>query len=170
MDYQITVDKFHPIPDTYLSDVKLIPILTDTDNKETYAEEATYEAFLKLKDYLKEKENLTIGVDSAYRSVEYQEEVMQEFIEKYGQDYADKTVAKPGTSEHHTGLALDICPKILGQWIVENDDMLKMEEVFDKIHAALPKFGFRLTYTKDNKKETGFDYEPWHIRFIGQPK
>ena len=170
MNYKIIVDKDHPITEEYLKEVKLIPIVTDTDNKKTQIEKETYEAFLDMRDYLLLKENITIGIDSAYRSVEYQEKLMQEFTDKYGEEYARETVAEPGTSEHHTGLAIDICPKILGQWITENEDMIKMEEVFDKIHRALPIFGFRLTYPKENINKPGSVYEPWHIRYTGGSK
>ena len=170
MNYKIVVDKEHPITEEYLKEVRLISIETDTDHRKTKIERAAYEAFLDLRDYLLLKENITIGIDSAYRSVEYQKKMMQEFIDKYGEEYARKIVAEPGTSEHHTGLAIDICPKILGQWVVENDDMLKMEEVFDKIHAALPYFGFRLTYPKENMEKPGSVYEPWHIRYMGGSK
>ena len=88
-------------------------------------------------------------------------------MKKYGLDYAEEVVAMPGTSEHHTGLAIDIIINIDGNWIVENDELIKEEEIFKKIHSSLKYFGFILRYPKGKEDITGYPYEPWHIRYVG---
>ena len=93
---------------------------------------------------------------------------MAEFIETYGEEYARKTVAEPGTSEHHTGLVIDIVPKVNGEWVVENDDMLKEMEFFDVIHKTMPVYGFILRYPSGKEDITGYSYEPWHLRYVGK--
>jgi D-alanyl-D-alanine carboxypeptidase len=76
----------------------------------------------------------------------------------------------PGTSEHHTGQAIDLIIQKDGKWINENDDLLKEVETFNKIHKVLKHFGFILRYPKGKEKITGYPYEPWHIRYIGESK
>lgn len=165
-DYLVLVNKDNLISEDFIDTVQLCDIDTvyDETNK---IEEATKKAFESLQSYLKD-EGVEIGVDSVYRSIQDQQDVMDEFIEKYGEDYAKKTVAIPGTSEHHTGLAVDLVPKVNGEWVIENEDMLKETEIFEKIHAALPQFGFILRYPKDKASMAGFEYEPWHIRYVGK--
>ena len=68
-----------------------------------------------------------MDLDSARRSVESQQEIMDHFTEKYGADYAAKVVAVPGYSEHHTGLALDLYLIVDGKDIVYNEDDEKQQ-------------------------------------------
>ena len=91
---------------------------------------------------------------------------MDDFTKKYGKDYALKTVAQPGYSEHHTGLALDLYLIKNGKDITENEDMIKYTGTWAKIHKKLAKYGFILRYLKDKEHITGYGYEPWHIRYI----
>ena len=65
----------------------------------------------------------------------------------------DAYVAVPGYSEHHTGLALDL--------------YLESMDVWAKIHAKLPEFGFILRYPEGKEDITGYAYEPWHVRYVG---
>lgn len=166
LNYQVLVNKTHPISKDYIANVTLVSA-TSVYGDEVQIEETTYRAYSDLFDALM-KEGIEIGVDSCYRSIEEQQSVMDEFIEKYGQDYAIKTVAQPGTSEHHTGLAIDIVPKVNGEWVIENDDMLKQIEIFAVIHNKLPEYGFILRYPKGKEKITGYDYEAWHLRYVGK--
>lgn len=165
-DYLILVNQDHPIDSDYVSTIELV----DVDNVDggTYqVEKTTCQAFKSLKEDLN-NQGIEIGVDSAYRSVERQKEIMAEFIETYGEEYARKIVAEPGTSEHHTGLVIDIVPKVNGEWVVENDDMLKEMEFFDVIHKTMPVYGFILRYPSGKEDITGYSYEPWHLRYVGK--
>ena len=85
---------------------------------------------------------------------------------RYGSEYAAKTVATPGYSEHHTGLALDLYFRLDGKDIYYNEDMVKYPEIWEKIHAKLAKYGFILRYPEGKENITGYSYEPWHIRYI----
>ena len=64
---------------------------------------------------------LELDVDSAYRSKEYQEKVMNEIISEKGIEYAKKYVAEPGYSEHQTGLAIDVCLRNGDDFIYDDD-------------------------------------------------
>ena len=97
---------------------------------------------------------------------------MDRFIEKYGADYAARTVAPPGTSEHHTGLALDLYFRLKdrdGSFtdVCDNEDLVKYPEIWEKIHARLAGYGFILRYPEGREHITGYGYEPWHIRYVG---
>lgn len=132
-----------------------------------YVESATFKHFEMLRAHLK-VDGIIIEIDDAYRSLETQENLFLKFMNKYGMEYASSIVAMPGTSEHHTGQAIDLIIQKDGKWINENDDLLKEVEIFDKIHKVLKHFGFILRYPKGKEKITGYPYEPWHIRYVGE--
>lgn len=103
-------------------------------------------------------------VQSAYRSYALQVDVYGGYVQREGQAAADAQSARPGFSEHQTGLALDISPIPLscplkacfgdttqGRWLADN----------------AWRFGFLLRYPVDKVEVTGFMYEPWHFRYIG---
>ena len=135
--------------------------------KTLYVEFETFKHFEMLRAHLK-VDDIIIEIDDAYRSLETQENLFLKFMNKYGMEYASSIVAMPGTSEHHTGQAIDLIIQKDGKWINENDDLLKEVETFNKIHKALKHFGFILRYPKGKEKITGYPYEPWHIRYVGE--
>jgi D-alanyl-D-alanine carboxypeptidase len=85
---------------------------------------------------------------------------------KYGEEYTKNTVAVPGYSEHHTGLALDLYFILDGTTVYYNEDLVRYPEVWAKIHAKLADYGFILRYLEGKEDITGYSYEPWHIRYI----
>ena len=85
-----------------------------------------------------------------------------------------KTVAQPGYSEHHTGLALDLYFRVKNEDgsftdVYYNEDMEKAEYsgVWAKIHAKLAQYGFILRYLEGKEHITGYRGELWHIRYVG---
>ena len=132
-----------------------------------YIESETFKHYEMLRAHLK-VDGIEIDIDGAYRSLETQENIFLDYMKKYGIDYAEEIVAMPGTSEHHTGQALDLVIKKDGKWLVENEDLLKETEVFSKIHKDLKYFGFILRYPLGKEDITGYPYEPWHIRYVGE--
>ena len=167
-NYLILVNKNHKLPDDYESKVNLINVKNNIpkDDRTFQLEKVTHDYFVKLREKLLEEYNITIELDSAYRSVARQQEIWDEFVEKYGLNYTEKYVAKPGYSEHHTGLALDICLVVNGTVIDDNDEMIKQKEIFEKIHKKLSDYGFILRYLQGKESITGYNYEPWHFRFV----
>ena len=81
--------------------------MTNSVGDDVEVEKKAYDAYLSLKEEL-EKDDIHVDLDSARRSVADQQRIMDDFTQQYGKDYALKTVATPGYSEHHTGLALDL--------------------------------------------------------------
>ena len=134
-------------------------------NKTIKIEKKTYEAYKKLKEELKQ-EGIIIELDTVYRTVHEQQKIWDDWKKEKGIDYVHKYVAKPGYSEHHTGLAIDICIIKNEKTIVEIEDMLKEREIYKKIHEIIPHYGFILRYPRHKEKITGYGYEPWHFRYI----
>ena len=168
-DYMVLVNKESKLPDNWEEQIDLVDVYTDLD--QTYkVEKKTAEAFEKLKKDLKENDHVIIELDSTYRTVKQQQEIWDEFLEEYGEEYNKTYVAVPGTSEHHTGLAIDVKLVKDGIIIDDNDDMTAEKELFSKAHAKLAKYGFILRYPEGKEDITGYGSEVWHFRYIDNPK
>lgn len=164
VDYMALVNKTHALPEDWEEKLETVHC-TNTVGNDVEVEKKAYDAYLELKADL-EAEGVYVDLDSARRSVADQQRIMDEFTADKGADYAAKTVAKPGYSEHHTGLALDLYLIIDGKDVDENDDMIQYPEIWEKIHAKLADYGFILRYLEGREHITGYGYEPWHIRYI----
>ncbi len=162
----LLVNKNHLFNEKDIDDFEMIEY--ENYNEETkYIERETFRHFEMLRAHLK-VDGIEIDIDSAYRSLESQENIFLEFMKKYGIDYAEEYVAMPGTSEHHTGQAIDLIIKKDGKWIIDNDDLIREKEIFEKIHKDLKYFGFIVRYPLGKESITGYSYEPWHIRYVGE--
>ena len=164
-DYLVLVNKDNKIPDNWEEKVKLIE-LKNVFNRTIKVEEETLEKYNELRDNLL-KEWIDIELDSAYRSLEKQQDLREDMEEEYWIEYAEKYAALPGYSEHHTWLAIDICIKKENWEIIsENHEMIVELWVFDKIHKKLANYGFILRYLDWKDDITWYSYEPWHLRYI----
>jgi D-alanyl-D-alanine carboxypeptidase len=102
---------------------------------------------------------------SGYRSEKTQADLYNSYVTQQGQETADRLSAKPGTSEHQTGLALD-----LGR----SDNKCELEQCFGETpegkwlaeHAH--EYGFIIRYLEGKEAKTGYMYEPWHVRYVGK--
>jgi D-alanyl-D-alanine carboxypeptidase len=165
IDYMALVNKQHKLPDGWEDALDLVEEKSLLYDDPVKVERKAYEAYQGLKKELAD-EGVYVELDSCYRSVATQQQVMDEFTEEYGAEYAKRIVATPGYSEHHTGLALDLFLVIDGEQVFENAEMEKHPEVWEKVHAKLADHGFILRYLPRMKLETGYSYEPWHIRYL----
>ena len=167
-DYMVLVNKQSKLPEDWESRIELVDVYTGLD--ETYqVEKKTAEAYKKLRDDLRENDHVIIELDSTYRTVKRQQEIWDDFLAKYGEEYTKKYVAVPGTSEHHTGLVIDVKIVKEGKIIDDNDEMTAETEIFSKIHAKLAKYGFILRYPEGKEDITGYGSEVWHFRYIDNP-
>lgn len=164
IDYMVLVNKTNKLPSDWEKKLETVTFTNSVKDK-VEVEKKAYDAYLKLKADL-EKEGIKVDLDSARRSVKEQQRIMDDFTKEYGADYAAKTVAKPGYSEHHTGLALDLYLIVDGKDITENEDMIKYTDIWSAIHSKLADYGFILRYLDGKEHITGYGYEPWHIRYI----
>jgi len=114
-------------------------------------------AFNKMKEAAKE-DGVSIWVVSGFRSYSYQTALYNGYVKNYGKASADTFSARAGHSEHQTGLAADL-----------ND----ISDSFGNTKAGIwlsnncYKYGFILRYPKGKQSITGYIYEPWHFRYIG---
>ena len=167
-NYMILVNKESKLPEDWESQIELVDVYTGLD--ETYqVEKKTAEAYAKLREDLA-KEHIIIELDSTYRTVKRQQEIWDQFEQEKGLEYAQKYVAVPGTSEHHTGLAVDVKIVKNGKIIEDNDAMTAETEIFGKIHKKLAEYGFILRYPQGKEDITGYGAEVWHFRYIDNPK
>lgn len=120
-----------------------------------------YEAFKNMWDAAY-AEGIYLIIDSAYRDYAYQEKVYKEYEDYRGISYADKIAARPGFSEHQTGLALDIYSK-------DNTSAstFKNSLAYAWLQENAHKYGFILRYPEGKEKITGYNYESWHYRYLG---
>lgn len=167
MNYLTLVNKSNLIKDSYFKNLELVDY-KDILEEDIKVEKKTLDAYLKLKEFLKTK-NIYIEMDSSYRTIEEQQSIINEYTIKYGDAYVEKYVAPIRTSEHHTGLAVDLALVVDGEKIIENEDLMNEANgnIYLEIHKYLKDFGFILRYPKGKEKITGYNYEPWHIRYVG---
>lgn len=164
--YLVLVNRNNKIENDFISNVELVST-EDTDGETIYLEKKTLEQYNKLKDFLYDK-GFIVGISSAYRSTLEQQEIYDDFCVRYCEEYARKIVAPVRCSEHHTGFAVDINLYLNGKWPDGNYELMDQESELIKIHKYLHEFGFILRYPKGKEKITEYDYEPWHIRYVGE--
>lgn len=167
-NYMVLVNKQNKLPDNWEKTIEL----SDAKNflgETVQVEKKALEKFYELRDDLL-NDGIDIELDSTYRTVSRQQEIWDEFEKEHGLEYAQKYVAVPGTSEHHTGLAIDIMIIKDGKEIYDNDEMTAEKEIFSQIHAKLAKYGFILRYPEGKEDITGYGAEVWHFRYIDNPE
>ena len=108
-------------------------------------------------------DGVTLLVSSAYRSYAVQQQTYQYWVSVNGQKVADQLSARPGYSEHQTGLAIDFASPegcrleecyrdtLAGQWLAKN----------------APRYGYILRFPDGRQSVTGYRFEPWHYRYVG---
>lgn len=165
INYLVLVNKQNKLPDDWENKVEL-ETTKNASGKEVQVEKQALAKFNELREDLL-KEGIDIELDSIYRSVAYQEDLKERFTQEYGEEYVKKYVAVPGYSEHHTGLAIDVCLIKDGKIIDDNDDMIAEKEIFARVHEKLADYGFILRYPEGKDSITGYAYEPWHFRYVG---
>jgi len=129
-------------------------------NKDKYLRKEAKEHFEKLAHDANLLGYKIIAV-SAYRDYDYQDKLYNNYVSTYGLEYADMCSAKPGYSEHQTGLAVDV--------MGSNNDYNKFAESkeFEWMKNNAHLYGFILRYPKGKESITGYKYEPWHYRYVG---
>ena len=150
--------------------------LADYDNKDFFDPIAALALIAMINEANKTLEgDDKILVSSAYRSFDYQAGLLEDYVDKYmgEHDVSEEeareqvllTSAPAGTSEHHTGLCVDLVEK-RGE-LRELDESFEETEAFAWLSQNAHKYGFILRYPKDKTDITKYSYEPWHYRFVG---
>lgn len=156
IDGIMIVNKSYPLPKDY------VPKNTYEEVKDLKycANCIDIEAYKKFKEM--QADAMTLGlniwIQSGYRSYEFQKELYESYVENDGKEAADTYSARPGYSEHQTGLAFDLNT-------ITDDFQYTNEGIW--INENCYRYGFILRYPKNKEDITGYKYESWHLRYVG---
>ena len=155
----VLVNKYNYLGDDY-KPTNLTNINKNYSIDEKYMEESAALAFNTMAKDAKD-EGFTIKAVSTYRSYSYQTGLYNRYKEQDGQKKADTYSARPGYSEHQTGLAVDVSNGKVSY--TSFGDTKEFKWMQDNAY----KYGFILRYTKETEFITGYVNEPWHYRYVG---
>ena len=162
MDYEIYVNKDNALDRTYVPNDL---VLVNSKYKDgILINRKVLEQFNLMKDDAL-KLGYNIDIMSGYRDYMYQEKLYNKLLKEKGFAYTFRSIAKAGCSEHQTGLAIDICIYRDDKCFIEYE-IEDMEEVNWLINNCY-KYGFILRYPMGCEDKTGYNYEPWHFRYVG---
>ncbi len=108
-------------------------------------------------------EGLSVYLSSGYRSYATQNYLFNRKAAEYGEAVAETIVARPGTSEHQTGLCCDITDR----YYEMKDESLEDTDLYQWMSEHGPEYGFIVRFPKGREDVTGIIYEPWHFRYVG---
>jgi D-alanyl-D-alanine carboxypeptidase len=160
------VNKGRALPSTYTPDnlvVPDVPLRLSGGVNEMHLREEAAKALAEMFSSAK-AQNIDLMLASGYRSYFDQVAVYNSYVAQSGVAKADTFSARPGLSEHQTGLAADVEP------VSRN---CEVEQCFENtkegqwLAANAYKFGFIIRYQKTTENLTGYEYEPWHVRYVG---
>ena len=159
-EYLILVNKFNYLSEDYEpADLKNISLSYAYDNNRV--REVVNDAFIDMASSAK-KDGIQILANSSYRTYKRQDEIYKDFYYTKGVSYADDYAARPGYSEHQTGLSIDIFAS--GNSTTDN---FEESDAFIWLSNNAHKYGFILRYPKGKEYLTGYAYESWHYRYLG---
>ncbi|MSU61763.1 MAG: D-alanyl-D-alanine carboxypeptidase family protein [Pedosphaera sp.] len=149
-------------PEAAQSELRVVGIYRDTGREVKLSPEAAV-ALRELTGSAQE-DGVRLVPISGFRTVKYQEGLFQKAVAKYGsEEAAARWVARPGHSEHHTGLAVDLGDETSPSADVE--PAFEEGTAFRWLQTNAARFGFELSFPRNNL--SGVNYEPWHWRFVG---
>lgn len=168
--YSFLVNREHPLDKDYAPSDLVVPDIpfsfSDKTAEKRKLRKVAAEALEELYLAALTEENLTIYGVSGYRSYDRQYDIYGTNLIRKGLQHTNLYSAAPGTSEHQTGLAIDVsCASI--SYSLTNRFASTPEGIWLKENCW--RFGFILRYPKDKEDITGYAYEPWHIRYVGVP-
>jgi len=161
MSIWVIVNKRNPVSQDFRPDDLVVPDMTTAgSNNQLRAVAAS--ALVALSQEAQEAVGQPLQLTSGFRSFDTQTRIYNNFVAQHGQERADTFSARPGHSEHQTGLAADVTTvggtlggfgdTELGRWTTENSW----------------RYGFIVRYTEENQHITGYIPEPWHLRYVGE--
>ncbi len=164
----VVVNKQHPLsPRNYTPDLVIpsVPMRSNISSDERQVNRQMAPALETLITAAK-AEDVNLNLQSGYRSYSFQMNLYSSYVKNSGQAAADRFSARPGYSEHQTGLAADLGGT--------SNPGCNVEQCFDGttegkwLAANAYKYGFIIRYPSDKESVTGYEYEPWHIRYVGK--
>lgn len=163
VDGYLIANKTYSLPSTYVPENTHIPLNGMDWCAECIVEEA-YQKYAEMRDKMQE-EGMYVYIGSGYRGYYQQAGLYQMYVNSDGQLAADTYSARAGHSEHQTGYAFDICDyNYAGDCIEDSYEFVPSGKW---INDNAYKYGYIIRYPKGKTNETGYIYEPWHLRYVG---
>jgi len=156
----VLVNKYNKLPDDYEPQLEELPAnLVARGAGRQFLRPEAKEAFIRMHTDAKEL-GLDITAFGTYRSIPLQHDIWNRKVNsgKSIED-VDRLNAREGHSEHHTGLAIDV---------IKNNYSVENTREFEWYRENAHKYGFIIRYPKDCEHITGYRYEPWHLRYLGE--
>jgi len=157
VDNLVIVNKYYKLSKDYIPELVTVNKKYAINERQQLTKD-TKDAFEKMCEDAR-IEDIYIYSGSAYRSYSYQNTLYNNRVKSDGLEYANKTAAKAGYSEHQTGLAIDI---LNGKFEYLDSDDKEYQWLIDNSY----KYGFILRYPEGKEQITGYAYEPWHFRYL----
>ena len=157
-DFLILVNKYHQLDSDYAP--KLVKMESRYSMVNAYMEENAYQNYKKMVDAAA-KEGIKLYNVSAYRSYATQNTLYTNYKKRDGEKMADTYSARAGFSEHQTGLASDINTS-------SRSAHFENTKEFEWLQKNAYQYGFILRYPEGKEYLTGYVYEPWHYRYVGE--
>ena len=163
----VLVNKNYSLPEDYEPEDLVfldVPLYNnDVNNEGNYLRKEAADALKELFIAAKE-EGYDLIARSGYRSYETQVSLYNRYVQQDGVEAADQYSARPGHSEHQTGLTIDITSESVHEGLTEAfGETEEGEWVAQNAH----RFGYIIRYPQNRVSETGYQYEPWHLRYVG---
>ncbi len=163
-DLLVIVNKYHGVTRDYRPEGMVTVDLSMSTWDGIEIKKEAYDAFKELFEDA-EAQGYTLAICSGYRSYEYQQELFENALATQSEAEAHMFSAYPGRSEHHTGLAIDITSPSM-EWSLSQDFADYAEGQWLDEHCQ--DYGFILRYPEGKEDITGYNYEPWHFRYVGK--
>lgn len=165
---QVVVNKQNKLPENYVPKDLVYTTIPFTFKEQTEKKKMRSEAAAAIAQLFAgaKKQGVTLLGVSAYRSHATQSALFSSYVQRDGYDKAATYSALPGTSEHETGLGIDVT-KGDGTCAAQDCFGGTTEATWLDAHAA--EYGFIIRYPKGKEAVTGYKYEPWHLRYVGKP-
>lgn len=165
-DIEVVVNKKRKLPDGYHPNDLVVPNVHFSFSgivEKSYMRKEAADALENLFS-LAQKDGIILYAVSGFRSYERQVEIYTNNVQANGQEATDKVSAQPGFSEHQTGLAMDVSSESNGFNLTESfADTKEGKWLAENAYRS----GFIIRYLEGRETITGYSYEPWHIRYVG---
>ena len=158
---QILVNKFYQLDENFKRD-DLISIPLMYSYSGNMASQEVVNSYIEMQKKVKEELGITLMVNSSFRTYQDQEEIYKQFSSK-GKEYADSYAARPGFSEHQTGLAIDITSTAN-----PTSNAFKESNEYTWLKEHCHEYGFIHRYPEGKENITGYNTESWHFRYVGK--
>ncbi|WP_163971496.1 D-alanyl-D-alanine carboxypeptidase family protein [Oceanobacillus halotolerans] len=166
-DQLALINKQHALPSDYIPEDLVIPDVRFPFPEDYPKKQMREVAANALEELFKaaEEEGYYLYAQSGYRAYDTQQSLFASYVEDHGEQEANTFSARPGESEHQSGLTMDITSE--SAEFLLNETFGKTEEG-KWVEENAAEYGFIIRYPRGKEEVTEYQYEPWHIRYVGK--